>query len=53
MPDWRSVGQPVAHVEGPDKVTGRARYTADISPARHAVGQVPQKPVSARPHPVD
>ena len=31
MPDWRSVGQPVAHVEGPDKVTGRARYTADIA----------------------
>ncbi|MDF2824417.1 MAG: aldehyde oxidase, partial [Mycobacterium sp.] len=24
-----SVGQPVNRVEGPDKVTGRARYTAD------------------------
>lgn len=25
-----AVGRPVGHVEGPDKVTGRARYAADI-----------------------
>jgi xanthine dehydrogenase YagR molybdenum-binding subunit len=27
-----SVGQPISRVEGPDKVTGRARYTADNNP---------------------
>ena len=31
MANWLSVGQPIGHVEGPDKVTGRARYTADIA----------------------
>src|SRR5207249_2122442 len=27
-----NIGQPVAHIEGPDKVTGRTRYTADLAP---------------------
>ena len=31
MTNLVSVGQPIGHVEGPDKVTGRARYTADIT----------------------
>ena len=30
MPSLVSVGQPAGHVEGPSKVTGQARYTADI-----------------------
>ena len=30
MANFASVGQSVGHVEGPDKVTGRARYTADV-----------------------
>lgn len=31
MANWGSIGKPAGHVEGPDKVTGRARYTADIT----------------------
>lgn len=31
MANWVSIGKPAGHVEGPDKVTGRARYTADIT----------------------
>ena len=30
MANLASVGRPTGHVEGPDKVTGHARYTADI-----------------------
>ena len=30
MASLASVGQPAGHVEGPSKVTGQARYTADI-----------------------
>jgi CO/xanthine dehydrogenase Mo-binding subunit len=30
-PALRVIGKPIARVEGPDKVTGRARYSADIS----------------------
>ncbi len=30
MASFVSVGQPAGHVEGPSKVTGQARYTADI-----------------------
>ncbi len=29
----RVVGKPIARVEGPDKVTGRAKFSADIDPA--------------------
>ena len=31
MPDLRVVGQPAPRVDGPDKVQGRAQYTADFS----------------------
>ncbi|ETX06569.1 MAG: hypothetical protein ETSY2_16325 [Candidatus Entotheonella gemina] len=31
MANFASVGRPIGHVEGPDKVCGRARYTADVA----------------------
>ena len=31
MANLVSVGQPTGHIEGPEKVTGRARYTADVA----------------------
>ena len=32
-PAFTVLGRPIPRVEGPDKVTGRARYTADVVPA--------------------
>ncbi len=31
MASFVSVGQPAGHIEGPSKVTGQARYTADVT----------------------
>jgi CO/xanthine dehydrogenase Mo-binding subunit len=32
-PAFTVIGKPVPRVEGPDKVTGRAKYSADYQPA--------------------
>jgi 4-hydroxybenzoyl-CoA reductase subunit alpha len=31
MANFVSIGQPAGHIEGPAKVTGRARYAADVT----------------------
>ena len=35
----RAIGQSVVRGEGPDKVTGKSIYAADVFPAGDAVGQ--------------
>ena len=43
---------PIKH-DGIDKVTGRAKFGADLYPARHAGRQDPAQPARARDHQVD
>ena len=45
--ETRSIGRPIERVDALDKVTGRARYTADMAPAGLLVGVVVR---SIRPH---
>jgi len=41
-----SIGQPQPFVDGPEKVTGRARYAADLVSPQALVGRVLRSPVS-------
>jgi len=40
------IGQPLTRVVGPLKVTGRARYSAEFSPAKLAYGALIQSPIA-------
>src|SRR5687767_14582575 len=31
-PAFRHIGKPITRVEGPDKLTGRSQYSADVTP---------------------
>ena len=41
----RVVGQPIGRLEGPDKVTGRAAYVADLNPPGVLVGRCLRSPL--------
>ncbi|TMC02482.1 MAG: hypothetical protein E6J35_09110 [Chloroflexi bacterium] len=41
---WGSIGKPLSRVEARDIVTGRARYSADVRPARLARGAIARPP---------
>ena len=45
-----SVGQPAGHVEGPSKVTGQARYTADVALPGLLYGKCLRSPFSSCPN---
>ena len=53
MASLASVGQPAGHVEGPSKVTGQARYTADIRLPGLLYGKCLRSPFSPRAHSLD
>ena len=50
---FKVVGTRPIRPDGVDKVTGRARFGADMTRAGHADRQGPAQPARARAHPVD
>ena len=51
--ETRYLGKSTPRVEAPAKVTGRARFTADMSPPGMLYGAIFRVQVAGRAHPVD